>query len=113
VHNHTDPGTWPAILNTVANLGIVAGYLIVPFTVLRRLPLTRFVRISGVVFFVTCATTHAAMAFGVERTAGLVANHVVQAGAVWCFVVGFARLVQQAERARRARRGGDPSGTSR
>lgn len=83
-------------INTVANLAIVAGYVLVPFTVLRFLPLTRPVLISGGIFFVTCATTHAGMAFGFSHSLFMVANHVVQAFAVLFFVTGFYRLLRRA-----------------
>ncbi len=111
MHEH-DPAGWAATLNAFANLAIVGGYFLVPFTVLRRLPLTRFVQIAGVIFFGTCGLTHLAMAVNGEHHWLLIANHVVQAGAVWCFVVGFARLVTDANR-RRAHRGGDPAGAER
>lgn len=104
--HHHDPTGWASTLNAFANLAIVGGYLLVPFTVLRKLPLTTFVRTSGMIFFATCASTHAAMAVNGEHHWLLIVNHVVQAAAVWCFVVGFARLVTDANR-RRARRGGD------
>lgn len=99
MHQHTDPTQW---INVVANLAIVAGYFIVPFTVLARMPLTRAVRASGSVFFATCGLTHLAMAFGFENTLFMVGVHVVQAVAVIAFVLGFHRLLRDAGR----RRGG-------
>lgn len=85
-------------VNSAANLLIVAGYLLVPFTVLRYLPLTRSVWIGGAFFFVTCAVTHLAMAFGVEGSGWMVVNHVVQALAVLWFVLGFWLLLREAVR---------------
>lgn len=104
MHHQPD---WPTYLNAFANLAIVGGYILIPFTVLRHIPLTPFVRTAGMIFFMTCAATHAAMAFGAEHHWLLYANHILQAGAVWFFVTGFARLVGAANR-RRARRGGEP-----
>ncbi len=85
-----------AVLNTVAILVIVGGYVLVPFTVLRYLPLTRRVRVAGTFFFVTCAITHLAMAFGFQHSAWMVLNHVVQAGAVVWFVLTFWSLLRRA-----------------
>lgn len=93
------------VLNSVANLVIVGGYVLVPFTVLRYLPLTRRVYIAGAIFFVTCAITHLAMAFGVEGSAWMVFNHVLQALAVLWFVVGFWLLLKEAVRRAEAKRG--------
>lgn len=98
VHEHAaDSGFW-AVLNAVANIVIVLGYVLVPFTVMRYLPLSPSVRFSGTLFFATCAVTHLAMAFGVEHSAWLVVNHVVQAFAVVWFVVGFWLLLRAAMR---------------
>lgn len=108
MHHHADPTGWLDTVNTIANIGIIAGYVIVPFTVLRRLPLTAFVRVAGIFFFLGCALTHLHMAAEHAVDLWLAANHIVQAAAVWCFVVGFARLVTHANR-RRAQRGGDPA----
>ncbi len=86
-----------SILNTLANLGIVTGYLMVPFLWLPLLPLTLAVKLSGTVFFLTCAITHLAMAFHWNHFSGwLLANHVIQAFAVLLFVTGFARLLRDA-----------------
>lgn len=85
-----------AVLNSAANLIIVAGYLLVPFTVLRYLPLTRWVLVAGAFFFVTCAITHLSMAFGFEDSDAMVVNHVVQALSVVWFVLGFWILLREA-----------------
>lgn len=96
-------------LSILANLGIVAGYLIVPATALRLVPMRVRTRIAGCVFFVTCAITHAFMAFandhGVQNAVFwfMLANHVVQAVAVWAFVLGLAAEVRLAVTVRRRR----------
>lgn len=87
-----------SVLNTVANMVIVFGYVLVPFTVLKYLPLTARVRVAGALFFVTCAVTHFAMAFGFEHATWMVFNHLVQAGAVLWFVIGFWLLLRTALR---------------
>jgi hypothetical protein len=102
-----DPWCQLAIL---ANLGIVAGYLIVPVTALRLIPMKASTRIAGVVFFATCSATHAYMAFagshhGRDWTFWLMlVDHIVQAIAVWAFVLGLAGEVRQAVAVRRKRR---------
>lgn len=93
-------------LNAASNIVIVLGYVLVPFTVLRYLPLTRWVRLSGAFFFVTCALTHLSMAFGFEDSSWMLVNHVVQALAVVWFVLGFWLLLREAlSRAEEKRRG--------
>ena len=96
---------FPATLNTVANIVIVAGYVLVPLTVLRYLPLTRNVRIAGTFFFTTCALTHLSMAFGYTHSGWMVVNHVIQALSVVWFVLGFWLLLRAAlERAEEKKR---------
>jgi hypothetical protein len=95
MHHHALSDAW-ALLNTLANIGIVVGYVLVPFTVLRYLPLTRNVMVAGTLFFLTCATTHASMAFDFIEPHILVINHVVQAVAVVWFVLGFFSLLRRA-----------------
>lgn len=97
MHQHADPAQW---LNFAANLLIVVGYVLVPFTVLRYLPLTRSVLTSGSFFFGLCATTHMAMAFGFAHTLFMVGVHIAQAVAVIAFVLGFYRLLRDAGRRR-------------
>lgn len=104
-------GDWDQAVNCVANLLIVCGYLLVPFTVLRRLPLTRNVLLAGACFFTTCAITHAAMAAGQSQHRLMLLNHVAQAVTVIWFVLGFSRLLHAADRRRpRRERGGPPGG---
>lgn len=96
-----------ATTNLIANLLIVVGYLLVPFLWLRYLPLTRPVLAAGVVFFLTCAITHLAMAFGFTHSGWMLLDHVVQAVAVLSFVLGFAQLLRRAQ-SNRAWLRGDP-----
>ncbi len=84
------------VLNVLANLTIVAGYLLVPAIWLPYLPLTRFVRASGTLFFATCAITHIGMAFGWTHFGWMLVNHVIQAIAVMCFVLGFGKHLHAA-----------------
>lgn len=94
------------VLNVISNLVIVAGYCVVPFTVLRYLPLSRSVRLAGSFFFVTCAITHVSMAFGFQHSEWMVLNHTIQAIAVVWFVLGFWFLLRAAmHRAEAKRRG--------
>lgn len=95
-HGHELTG-WLATVNFGANLGIVFGYVLVPFTVLRYLSLTRSVAISGTFFFLTCALTHLSMAFGFTNSPLMVFNHVVQVISVLFFVLGFFRLLREAD----------------
>jgi len=96
-------GAWDST-NVIANLLIVAGYVLVPFLWLPYLPVTKSVLFSGVGFFLTCAMTHLAMALGIEHQHWMVLNHLVQAAAVLYFVIGFSSLLRRAERLQR--RGG-------
>ncbi len=103
-------------LSVLFNLGIVAGYLAVPATALRLIPMRPPVRAAGVVFFLTCAATHVYMALGPGSHHGgttnnwswfMLLNHAVQAVAVWGFVLGLAEAVREALR-RRAPLAGAP-----
>lgn len=100
-HNVPDPA-W-VLVNMFANIGIVVGYVLVPFTVLRYLPLTRNVLFSGSLFFLTCALTHLSMAVPIDFK-WMVVNHVVQAVSVVWFVLAFFGLLRKANalRARHA-----------
>jgi hypothetical protein len=94
----------------IANLGIVTGYLIIPVTALRLVPMRTSTRISGMAFFITCGITHAYMAFSGPHHARdwtfwlMIVNHVVQAFTVWAFVLGLAAEVRGAVAIRRRRR---------
>ena len=92
------------MVDAVANVIIVVGYVIVPFTVLRYLPLTASVKTAGTLFFLTCALTHLGMAFDQHDALWMVVNHVVQAVAVVWFVIGFWLLLRAALRRVAARR---------
>lgn len=96
-------GGWQ-VMNVLANLVIVSGYVVVPFTVLRYLPLSVPVRWAGAFFFVTCAITHVSMAFEFSHSKWMVINHVVQAVSVVWFVVGFWSLLRAALRRAEAKR---------
>jgi hypothetical protein len=89
------------ILNVIANLTIVAGYVVVPFTWLRYLALSSQVLLSGTLFFLTCALTHLAMTFHAEHDGWMVVNHCVQGASVMWFVFGFWLLLKRADRIRR------------
>lgn len=107
MHHHDDVGATLLVVFVLANLVIVAGYVIVPFTLLgRKVPMTRPVRIAGILFFATCALTHLSMALFWPLWWALVASHVVQACSVWYFVLGFSRLIRDADAKRRP---GDPA----
>jgi MFS family permease len=102
LHDH-DGGTLVTVY-VIANLAIVAGYFVVPFTLLgRRMPMTLRVRVAGILFFATCAVTHLAMALFWPLWTVLIISHVLQACAVWYFVIGFSRLIGEAEVRRRRR----------
>ncbi len=83
-----------ATVNAIANFAIVAGYVLVPVFWLPNLPLTKPVMLAAVVFFLTCAITHLSMALGFTHSLAMTVNHVVQAVAVFAFVIGFARLLR-------------------
>lgn len=82
----------------VANLAITAGYVAVPFLVLRYLPLTRLVLFWGVVFFLGCAGTHLGMAALIHSDVGLfwTVEHVVQALGTWGFILSFHSMLRAA-----------------
>ena len=103
MHHHDVNGVLLAAY-VIANLAIVGGYIAVPFTLLgRRMPMTRHVRVAGILFFATCAVTHLSMALFWPLWWPLIASHILQAGAVWYFVLGFSRLIAEAEVRRRPR----------
>lgn len=100
---HEAGALWSAV-NLVANVFIVLGYVLVPFTVLRYLPLTNSVRGAGAIFFTTCVLTHLGMAFHFEHEKWMVINHAVQAVSVVWFVLGFYFLLRDALRRAEMRR---------
>lgn len=93
-------------LSLLFNVAIVAGYLIVPMTALRLIPMRWWIRAAGVVFFLTCATTHLYMAFAPagHHNGGhrgwlywfMLLDHAAQSVAVWTFVLGLAAEVRHA-----------------
>jgi hypothetical protein len=105
---HHTSGVLPALFST-ANLVIVAGYLAVPFLVLPYLPLTRFVLLSGAGFFIGCAGSHLWMALTMSHENGgwfvfWTAWHTVQAVCTWLFILGFRRMLKEAQ-GRRCQKG--------
>lgn len=111
MHHHPEPATFLVLVSMIANLTIVAGYFTIPATTLPRLVpwrspcpsdqrFYRFVRASGVVFFATCGIHHLYAALVVEhaRHVGLVVDEVVQAFAVWAFILGFDAVVRRISR---------------
>lgn len=106
-----DPAAWVVTVSMIANLTIFAGYCAIPATALPKLipwrspcpsdqRFFRFVRASGVLFFATCGLHHLYAAFIVEHAlhVGLVVDEVVQAFAVWCFILGFDAIVKRIAR---------------
>lgn len=92
----------------VANLIIAAGYVSVPFLVLRYLPLTRTVLLWGAGFLLGGAGTRLALALLVSGDgAGLfwTLEHVFEAICAWGFVLTFHRMLRAANQ-RRTRAGG-------
>lgn len=75
-------------------LAIAAAYVTVPFTALRRLPVPRIVQVSGMVFFLTCALTHLALAAGFHDSPWMVLSDLVQFIAVVTFIATLSRMVE-------------------
>ncbi len=98
------------------NVGIVAGYLIVPATALRLIPVRAWVRLAGVGFFFTCSMTHLYMGYAGENHANsrdlvwwlMFTNHLVQVICLWCFLLGLSSAVRAAVTTRRRRRAASP-----
>jgi hypothetical protein len=94
------------------NVGIVAGYMIVPATALRFIPVKPWVRVAGVGFFLTCSITHVYM--GVPHSNhdtgrdwvfyAMWWNHLLQVVSLWMFLFGLSSAVRAALRTRRRRR---------
>jgi len=97
----------------VANILIMLGYFFICFAVVPYMVITRlYTRISGSIFFATCAVTHAEHAYhALERTTYgfhdgslsplMTGNHVVQAISVITFVVGLYRQFALPEKRKR------------
>ena len=112
---HTaDPAGWAVTVSMLANLAIVGGYFAIPATTLPKLipwrspcpsdqRFYRFVRASGVMFFATCGIHHLYAAFIVEHAThvGLLIDEVIQAFAVWAFILGFDAIVRRVARRQR------------
>lgn len=89
------------LLNVAADLAICAGFVLVPLTWFRCLPMTRPVRVAGLLFFLSGAVMRLAFAFGFEHSRAITVVHLVQAVAVIWFVLGFWRLLLRADDIRR------------
>lgn len=103
-HGDTAGAIWQVHL--LLALGIMAGYAVVPFTALRRLPLTRPTRVFAVLFFGTCAITHLAIAAGAAGSMWMIANDAVQLVAVIGFIRCLSRQVAWTLRRRQQQRSG-------
>lgn len=93
-----------AIVFTVANAAIVAGYLAVPIVV-RDLPLTARAKVCGTGFFIGCAGTHAGMALAHPHMATSptwAVWHLAQATCTWAFMLEFHRMLRKARKLRQA-----------
>ena len=80
-------------VHILLSLVIMAGYMTVPFTVLRRIPLPRITQVSGLCFFATCAITHVGLAVGVHDSPWFVLNDLIQAVSVITFIVTLSKMV--------------------
>lgn len=89
------------MLSFITNLVIAAGYFGIPVTWLPYMRLNRPMLATGMVFFLTCALTHLAMAFGLEHTWWMTVVHVIQAVSVVAFVWRLSGLMRRADRALR------------
>lgn len=85
-------------------LWITLAYLAIPFTALRRLPMPRSARAAGMIFFITCAVTHVAVAAGFHESRGMVLNDLAQAISATVFIWSAARMVDFALKKRAAAR---------
>lgn len=95
-------------LHLLLALGIMAGYAVVPFTALHRLPLTKPTRVFAVLFFATCAMTHLAIAAGAADSSWMIVNDAVQLVAVIGFIRCLSRQVAWTLRRCQQRRDGAP-----
>lgn len=80
-------------VHIMLSLVIMVGYLLVPFTALRKIPLPRITRVSGLLFFLTCALTHVGMAVGVSGSDWFILNDAVQAVSVVTFIFTLNNMV--------------------
>lgn len=90
MHNH-----YGAIdqIHILLALAIMGAYLTIPFTALRRLPVTTGARIFGCLFFTTCAITHLAIAAGFHENAWMILNDLVQAVSSIGFIYTLSSMV--------------------
>lgn len=88
--------TWVDAFHIMLAVFIAIAYLSVPFTTLRRVPITVTVKVSAMVFFITCATTHLALAVGFHDSAWMLLNDLLQLVSITTFIVSFSRMVSWA-----------------
>jgi hypothetical protein len=94
-------------LHELTNFAILAGYLAAAFYFIALLNVPSRVRALGVTFFVTCGGTHVFMALVIHRadTRGLFGSeiwlamlgwHLVEACAIWLFLLEARRYARHA-----------------
>lgn len=100
---HHETFTYIDQIHILLALIIMASYLAIPFTALRKLPMPRVARIYGTAFFATCAITHLAVAAGFHDSPWMVVNDLIQAVSAIGFITRMSRMVAVvlAERAAR------------
>ncbi|WP_250029826.1 hypothetical protein [Paractinoplanes maris] len=100
---HHDSGALVALFSA-ANIVIVCGYIAVPFLVLPYLPLTRSVKLLASGFFLGCSGSHLWMAFMGDGNWFWTGWHLAQAVCTWGFILGFRRMLKEAQGRRRGGR---------
>lgn len=87
-------------LHIMLALVIMAAYLAIPFTALRKLPVPQSARIFGALFFATCAITHLAIAVGFHDDRWMLVNDAVQLVSAVGFIACLTRQVRYTLRRR-------------
>lgn len=95
-HVNESSYTWVDAFQIMLAVGIALAYLSVPFTTLRRVPITVTVKVSAMLFFITCAITHLAMAIGFHDSPWMLVNDLIQLASITTFIVSFSRMVSWA-----------------
>lgn len=80
---------------------IMAAYVAIPFTALRRIPLPMNAKVAGSLFFITCAITHLGIAAGFHNNPWMVLNDFVQAVSSASFIFILSRMVSHVLNRRR------------
>jgi hypothetical protein len=93
---------WVDVFHIALALGIAAAYMSVPFTTLRRLPLTPGVKTMAMIFFATCAITHLALAIGFHDSVWMLFNDFAQLVSITSFIVLMARMMGEILKRREA-----------